>query len=176
MDAPFDVTEEYTLGDLSAVKEDKVNVPAASGVLLRINAASTRASKDGSIKNLAVQVNLVEGIDVADPSTGTVTKKYANKAMFVDLPYWADTAIRTTPKYAGANKAYLVPLKQFLSALGYDLTAPPKIGDALLGEVLGREVRADIRLSTVRVKNPVTQAWEDVKGEYRNEIRGFRAV
>lgn len=176
MGTPFDVTEEYSLGDLSAVKEDRLNVPAASGVLLRVQAASARVSKDGSIKSVTVQVNLVEGIDVADPASGTVTKKYANKAMFADLPYWADTTIRTTPKYAGANKAFLVPLKQFLAALGYDLTNPPKLNDTFYGEVVGRELRADIRLSQVRAKNPVTQQWEPVLGEFRNEIRNFRTV
>ena len=175
-DVPFNVHEDYEVGDVSEVKEDRQNVPAASGVLMRVAAASVRSSPDGSITSVAVQVNLVEGVDVSDPANGTVVKRYAGKPLFADLPFRVDTAIRTSSRYTSKHRPYLVPLKQFWAALGYDLTAPPKIGDNWLMEIIGRELRADIRLRAVRIKNPVTQQYEDVAGEFRNEVRGFKPV
>ena len=172
-DAPFTVHEDYEVGDVSEVKEDRQTVPAASAVLVRVAAASVRPSKDGSIKSVAVQFNLVEGVDVADLSNGTVVKRYAGKPMFVDMPFWVDVAIRTAPRYTGKNRAYLVPLKQFWAALGYDLKSPPKIGDAWLTEIIGRELRTDIRLEPVRMKNPVTGQYENVAGEFQNRLRNF---
>src|SRR3990167_1298065 len=103
-EAPFSVTEEYQLGDLTEVKEDRVVLPVQSGVKFRVQKASQRTSKDGSIKSVTVQLNLVEGILMHD---GQV--RYQNKPMFVDMPYWADPAIRTAPRYSGKNQAYLMP-------------------------------------------------------------------
>ena len=70
--------------------------------------------------------------------------------------------------------AFLVPLKQFLGALGYDVKQPPKLGDEFYSAVLGRELRADIKLKEIRVKNPAG-IWVGTD-EYKNELSGFRSV
>lgn len=174
----FGVTEEFELGDLTEVKEDRIVLPVTSGVLFRIQKATSRTSKDGSIKSVSAEMRLVEGIDVPVKDaqgnfTGSVEKKYQNKPMFVDLQYWVDTAIRDSQRYTSKNKPYLVPLKQFLAALGYDLTSPPKLNDEFYAAIAGRELRGDIQLREVRLKNPVSQEWEGT-GEYVNEIKKFR--
>ena len=167
-DAPFSVTEEYQLGDLSEVKEDRVVLPVQSGVKFRVQKASQRISKDGSIKSVTVELRLVDGI----PIPGSEELRYKNKPMFVDMPYWTT---RTTPRYAGKNQSYLVPLKQFFGALGYDAKSPPLLGDGFYSEILGRELLGDITVREIRLKNPISGEYEGT-GEYRNDIRRFQAA
>lgn len=179
-DAPFSVTEEYALGDLSEVKDDVQVLPVSSNVLFRVNKGSTRVSRDGSIKSLSLDLRLVEGINMPQRDgqgnlTGVIEKRYINKPMFVDLPYWVDTAIRTKERYTGKNQSFKVPLKQFLMALGYPINPAPSISDGFFSEIVGRELRADITHREIQVKSPISGVYEGT-GDYRNEVRRFRGV
>ena len=180
-EAGFQVTEEFDLGGYSwgEVKEDTIVLPVNSNVLFRVQNASQRTSKDGSIKSVTAELRLVEGVqvpkkDAAGQLTGESEIKYVNKPMFVDLNYWVDTTVRNSPRYTSPNKSYLMPLKQFLGALGYDPQGT-KLNDDFYAAIKGREIRADITVREVRIKNPVTGEWQGT-GEHRNEIRKFRAV
>ena len=177
---PFEVGEQFALGDLSEVKEDRTVLPVSSNVLLRISRASSRLNAKSGITSLNLQVNLVEGVDVPEKDqvgnlTGNLTKKYANKVEFVELPYKVDPALRTEPRWVSKNRPYLIPLKQFVLALGYDLKNAPTIGDAFCQELTGREFRADIIHREVRRKNPVSGEYEGT-GEYRHQFQGFRVA
>lgn len=169
-EAPFAVTEEYQLGNLTEVKEDRVVLPVQSAARFRIQNAAARTSKDGSIKSISLELRLVDGIDVGGET------KYQNKPMFVDVIYWVDTNVRSSKWWTSPNKPYLLPLKQLLTALEYPLDAPPKLNDQFYSEIKGREVRADITVDPVQVKDPVTMKYVDVPGEFTNKIKKFTAA
>lgn len=171
-DTPFEVVEEYQLPSLTEVKEDRVVVPAADSVLMTVTNANMRTSKDGSIKSVALQLRLNEGIPV--PSENGIETRYQGKIMFADLPFWADTAIRTGTRYTGKNQSYLNPLKLLLLALGYDIANPPKISDTFLNDIKGRELRANIGLREIRTQDPPGSGKYVGTGEYVNELRNFK--
>ena len=181
MNEEFQVTDEVVIEGLSEVKETKATVPAASAVLFRVSQAATDASPDGSVKRLNVTAVLVEGIDTPEKDeagsfTGQVVKKFQNKPMFIRVPYWADTTVRTKAWYTAKNRPFLVPFKQLISALGYDVKEKVILNDQLLSEIIGREFRADIRLRPAQAKNPETGAYEDIPGEFNNEVVKFKAA
>lgn len=173
----FDVADEVELGDLSGVKEEQVLVPAATNVLFRVAKASSRTSQDGSLRSVSLELRLVDGVELPvlknGQPTGETEVKYKNKPMFTDVAYWVDTTKRTGALYTGANRGYLNPLKQFLTALGYDITQPPKINDIFFSELKGRELQADITMEARRALDASTGEWVDT-GEKQNRIRRFK--
>jgi hypothetical protein len=173
-EAPFDVVEEYELGDLTTVKEDRINVPTSSNVLLTVRQATSRALPDNSIKFVALQLAIEEGVPVPNPDTGEVNMKFQGKVLFQDLPYWVDTVIRTSPRFTGENRSYLNPLKMFLKAMGYDIASPPKINDTFFGELQGRQLRANITLREIRLEDPKGSGNWKGTGDFRNEVKGFK--
>ena len=175
----FEVMESVELGDLTGVKEDKVVLPVSSGVKLRVQKVSSRLNQKSGITSLNVQVQLPDGVEVPEKDaagsfTGAMTKKFVNKVDFIELPYKVDTTIRTEERWTKPSRPYLVPLKQFLAATGYDLKAPPAINDELMASLVGREVRANIKQREIRMK----QADGSYKGtgEFKHEFGAFSAA
>lgn len=168
-DAPFEVLDDYPdTGDLSGQTGQDV-IDAAKGVRFQIQSVEPRiqANKDTNEKlraSLNVRVSIGPlGVD----SQG----KYANKNMFQEFLTWANPDIYTSDWW---KKNARFPYKSFLKALGYDPANPPKIGDAFLAELKGKEFIADIKKPEIRVKG------EDGKykgtGDFKNELGNFKAV
>lgn len=176
----FEVTEAYQLPSLKEVKEDRVLLPVAKGVLVRIDKASTRLGRptekgnpqSGSVRSLNLQVRLVEGIEVPSEN-GESSQKFVNRVDFIEMEFAVVNAeARTEERYVGKNQAFLVPLKQFLTAVGYDIENPPAINDAFLSELAGKEFRVNIGQRPINVFDPATGKWED-SGEKRNTFKQF---
>ena len=179
-EVPFSVTEEYSLGDLSEVKEDRVVLPVSSRVKLGIRQASSRTNKDGSITSLNVQVALLEGVEVPEKDmqggfTGQLVRKYQGKTDFLELTYKVDTTIRNSAWWTSKNRPWLLPLRQFLMALGYPINPAPPISDDLCSALKGREILADIINEEITQKNPITGKREGT-GEYRHRFKRFQSA
>ena len=177
-DTPFNVHEDYQVGDVSEVKEDRTVLPATSNVLVRTQKAAPRANEKSGVTSLNVQVQLVEGLelpelDAGGHPTGNLIKKYVGKTEFVEIPFKYDPAMRQEAMFTGKNRPFLVPYRQFLVALGYDPKNPPAIGDSWLSELVGKEFRADIQHRAIKRKNPVS-GMKEATGEFRHEFRNFR--
>jgi len=149
------VTEEQTqygvieLGDMTGLKEIKDVLPASSGVRVRIDKAGIKDNSfEGSVptkKYLNLQLRIVDGISFVD-SEGTAQTKYKNKVFFTnnkDLPVWVDTEHEFYKGEKFVKGAYLIPLRQFLIAVGVDPKAV-KIDEALLASLTGVELEVDI--------------------------------
>lgn len=181
LDEGFDVVDEYQLPSLVEVKEDRTLLPTAQDVLVRVDKASTRLGRpsekgnpsSGTVRALNLQVRLVEGIEVPGEN-GEVTTKYVNKVDFVEIEYQVvKPEARQEERYTGKNQAFLVPLKQLLTAFGYDLDTPPAINDGFLSELAGKTFRLNIGKRPINVLDPETGKWE-ATGEYRNSFRNFK--
>ena len=160
----FEVVDEVEYGDLTEVRETRVVIPPTQNVRVRIARATVRNSQDGAVKRIALQVNLVDGIDVEG--------KFRNKAVFADIDYWADLAVKTTDWYK--NKQYLIAFKQLLGALGYPLTGG-KVNDEFLSGLVGRELLVNIQVEKETVFDTATGQREDTGG-FRNRLRGWKAA
>lgn len=192
----FDVTESYQLPSLKSVKEDRVVMPATRGALMRINKATTRLvrmtekgnANSGSVRALNIDVSLPEGIEVPSEN-GEVTTKYVNKRIDfgIDLEFQVvKPEVRQEEKYTGKNQSFLVPLKQLLAALGYDLDNPPAINDSFLAELAGKTFRVDILRRPDRAFDDSTGKWISLAekrddegnvidpGSYHNEYRNYQ--
>ena len=169
---PFEVTEEYQVGDLSDVTDA---LPAAKDVLLSVKKVEpdiVKGRDTGAVikRGFNVQLSIVEGIAGESGELG-----YRNKVLFHRIPYWVDTTVYASDMYTGANKAFLKPLKEFLAALGYDIKQPPKFNDEFYAAVLGKQVRGNITLREIRALDESTGKWEGT-GDKRNEVRGLKAA
>lgn len=167
----FDVYEEVSVGDLSDVKQDQFVVPQASAVLLDIVKAQVKTVEDKDdgtpkFKTLSLQLRIVEGI----PVNGEL--KYAGKVLFAEPWIWANPDLYTKDYFK--RKQHLVDLKLILSALGYELK-DVKINDELLGSIVGRQLRANIIVKAVQVKDPATNEYVNTD-EQKNELKGWKAA
>jgi hypothetical protein len=179
------MTEEQTqygtidLGDMTGLKEIKDVLPAASGVRVRIDKAGIKDNSfEGSVpskKHLNLQLRIVDGISFVD-SEGTAQTKYKNKVVFTnnkDLPVWVDTQHEFYQAEKFKKGAYLIPLRQFLIAVGVDPKAV-KIDEALLESLKGVELEVDIAQNQKKSKG------EDgnwiATGEFENLFRNWKKV
>jgi hypothetical protein len=177
------VTEEETifgaidLGDMTGLKEIKDVLPAASGVRVRIDKASIKDNSfEGSVptkKYLNLQLRIVDGISFVD-SEGTAQTKYKNKVVFTnnkDLPVWVDTQHEFYQAEKFKKGAYLIPLRQFLIAVGVDPKAV-KIDEALLASLKDVELEVDIAQNQKKSKDAEGN-WI-ATGEFENLFRNWK--
>lgn len=166
----FEVTEEIAVGDLTAVQEERL--PVCQNLKVRIAKAGVKASKNGDLKTLKLDLVIVDGIPAVDPDTGETKMRYANKHVFPsfnDLLVWANPETKTSNWYT--SKQYLLPFKQFLVAMGVDFK-DVKINDAFLESLVGREVLVSIKHEQETVQN---EAGEYVPtGGVRERVVNFR--
>lgn len=176
-DSPFDVNEEIEIGDMSDVQGNEL-LPAASKVLYTIKKASIgEVLKDGKSpkseenpvvrKKLRLDLRIKEGIEV----NGQM--KFIGKPCFIDIVVWANPEFNTTEWYK--TKKFLFPFKQFIIALGYDPKVPPKVGDTFCSELMGREIRNDIKQKPVQVFDKEKDEWVDTS-DLKNEYTNWRAA
>lgn len=180
-DAPFAVTDEVQVGDLSQVKEDE-SIPAAKGVTFRISKASRRDQREDGKKeapkddsNPVVRKKLV--LDAVITELGTDgSGKYARKHFFPEVLIWADLThqYNTGDKFQSETKGYLNDFKRLLEALGYDIKQPPAVNDSFLSELASREFMADLTREEIRAKQE-DGTWEGT-GNYKNVVRRIRVV
>ncbi len=167
------------LGDMTGLKEIKDVLPAASGVRVRIDKASVKDNSfEGSIpskKYLNLQLRIVDGISFVD-SEGTAQTKYKNKVVFTnnkDLPVWVDLQHEFYQTDKFKKGAYLIPLRQFLIAVGVDPKAV-KIDEGLLESLKGVELEVDIAQNQKKSKD--SEGNWIATGEFENLFRNWKKV
>lgn len=170
---------EINLGDMTGLKEIKDVLPAASGVRVRIDKASIKDNKyeDQPItkKYLNLQLRIVDGISFVD-AQGEAQTKYKNKVVFTnnkDLPVWVDTNHEFYKGDKFVKGAYLIPLRQFLIAVGVDPKAV-KIDEALLASLQGVELEVDVAQNQKKSKD--SEGNWIATGEFENLFRNWKKV
>jgi hypothetical protein len=167
----FEVNEPIVIGDLRELKQDQFVVPTASNVLFDIVKASIKTVEDKDdhtpkFKTLSLQLRISEGI----PLNGEL--KYAGKVMFAEPWVWANPQLYTKDYFK--RKQHLVDLKLVLAALGYDL-ANVTISDDFISGLIGRQIRANVIVKKVQVKDPSTGEYVDTDEEC-NELKGWKTA
>lgn len=172
-DAPFDITDEVDVGDLSAQQGMDVIDPYRK-VRFEIRRASVRPyQKDGE----ASWRKKFLALDIAVTSDGVDSEgKYANKHFFPDLLLVANTQDYPELDTEHYKTKARFDTKVFLKALGYDPAKPPKINDSFLVDLAGREVYADITRREIQQPPGEGETKWKGTGEYRNEIKNWRSV
>ncbi|UOF78281.1 hypothetical protein [Caudoviricetes sp.] len=179
-----EVNESVDLGDLSKVKQANVALPAASDVLFTITKAEIRRKLDRNkepesaenpcaLKKLVLTIRLDNGIEVNEVKEGgdmIMVTKFKGKSLFPELVIWANPDVKTSPWYV--SKQHLLPIKQFLVALGYDPKALPTIDMTFASSLVGTKVKANILQKPVQVKDVETGKWVDTD-EMKNEVTGW---
>ena len=169
----FSVTDEVDVGDLSTQQGNDVIDPHRK-VRFEIRKVAVRPyTKEGESSWRKKFLSL----DIAVTSEGVDGEgKYANKHFFPDLLLVAnvnDYPELDTEHYK--TKARF-DTKVFLKAMGFDPAKPPRINDEFLISLAGREVFADItRREVQQAPSEPGGKWTRT-GEFRNEIKNFRAV
>lgn len=170
-DVPFDVVEEISVGDLTAVQQSIT--PQAQDVKVRIDKATVEPSKDKALKTLKTSLRVVDGIPVFNQETGENELKFQNKPLFpgfMDLVIWADPAKKTSQWYK--NKQHLLGLKQFCQALEIDIK-DVKINDEFCSSLIGRELLCSIKHEEETTVDATTG--ERVKtGSLKERIHNFK--
>jgi hypothetical protein len=172
-DVPFDVNVDVELGDMSGITD--VLEPAARVRFKVKQAELNRVEKDGVWKMTRLKTQLQVG-DVGVDGNG----KYAGKVLFGELIVAHNPEVYTKDWWK--NRQYLMDVKQFIKALGYDVKAPPTLNDQFLGEIIGREVLADIKQVKIQAKKQVEQGDGTVKVVYvdtddvKNEVGNFKSA
>lgn len=172
-DVGFDVTEEVEVGDLSEQTGNEA-IDKASKVRFEIRKAAVRPyikPGESAWRKKFLALELVVG-----PLGVDGEGRYANKHFFEDLLLVANTSDFPDLATEHYKTKARFPVKQFLKAMGFDPAAPPKINDEFLGELLSREVIADIQKK--EIQTPPTEEggkWVGT-GEYKNQIANFRSA
>lgn len=168
-DAPFDVTDEVNVGDLSD-QQSGVLEPAAK-VHFTIKKASVRTAEDKDTKTWIVKRLVVEA--QVGPEGVDGDGKYAKKMLFPELVLAFNRAdfpdAFSSPWW---EKEARYPTKQFLKAMGEDVTNV-RINDDFLGTLIGREFIADIKRREIKTK--VNGKYEGT-GDFKNELTNFRSA
>lgn len=172
-DAPFDVTDEVDVGDLSTQQGMDVIDPYRK-VRFEIRRATVRPyQKDGE----ASWRKKFLALDIAVTSDGVDGEgKYANKHFFPDLLLVANTQDYPELDTEHYKTKARFDTKVFLKALGYDPAKPPKINDGFLVDLAGREVYADITRKEIQEPPPEGETKWRSTGNYKNEIKNWRSV
>lgn len=169
-DEGFQVTEPVEVGDLS--EQTGGVLEAASKVSFTIRKASVRTQEDKdskiwSVKRLAVEAAIGPlGVDGEG--------KYAGKVLF---PEFILTFNKTEfpDKFSKPwwEKEARYPLKQFLKALGRDVTQV-RVNDEFLLSLQNEEFVADIKRKEIQTKGD-DEKWHG-SGDFRNELANYRAA
>jgi hypothetical protein len=168
-EAPFSVTDEVDVGDLSD-QQGGVLEPAAK-VHFHIKKASVRIAEDKDtrtwmVKRLVVEAQIgPEGVDGEG--------KYARKVLFPELVLTFNSKdFPDTYKSPWWQNEARYPTKQFLKAMGEDVTSV-RVNDDFLTSLIGREFIADIKRREIKTK--VNGKYEGT-GDFKNELSNFRSA
>jgi hypothetical protein len=155
--------EEVVVGDISTLKQERSLIPPTKDVKFRIRSASVQANKDNSFRQIKLDLQIVDGIQVGEQL------KFKNSRVFCNVTYYADPNKYTKEYFQ--KKQHLVQLKFLYGALGEDLLGV-KINDAFLTSLNGRELLGSIK--TIKSKDWVNNQGETVEGEMRNDVVNFK--
>ena len=170
---PFDVVDEVQVGDLTEVRQEML--PITQNLKVRIDGASVKTSESKDLKSLALELAIVDGIEV----DGEV--KFINKKVFtgfMDLCVWANPETKNSNWYK--TKQYLLGFKQLCQALELDITNV-KVNDEFCTSLLGRELLINIVHEEETVADPNEL---DAKGKpkrkktgtLRERVKAFKKV
>ena len=177
-DVPFNVGEEEAVMDLTEVKEIRQIMPVCQNLKVRINKASATQNKDKDIKSLKLELRVVDGLEVTNPTTGETSLQYINKPLFtgiMDLVYSADMSVKErSTKNWWKNNQHLVGLKKFLTALEIPLSGF-KVNDALFETLMGKEVLIDLKHEE-ETSLDATNGERFKIGTYREKIANWKKV
>lgn len=160
-DGPFQVVDYEVEACSDQVGGDVIE--AASKVRFTISKASVNPSKDGSLLRLKLQSKIGPlGVD----GNG----KYKGKVLFAELLFHVD---KTDERYQSEwwSKQARFPFKTFLTAMGLDPAAPPRVNDEFLGSLQGQEFVADVKKKEITVK--VDGKYVGT-GDFKNELSNFK--
>ena|SRR3990167_6677469 len=170
----FDVTEEYSVGDLTDVKEERQLVPVTKKVKVRVSKAGIQENKDKDLKGLKLEVRIVDGIETTDKESGETKMAFVNKPLFtgiMDLCFYADLETRFSDWFK--KKQHLVGFKQFCEAIGADLKAVV-INDEFFSNLIGKEVLVDIQHEE---ETALDESGNRQKlGTFRERLRNWKKV
>lgn len=158
-----DTVEEMKLEDLSTVKKEVTLIPPTKNVKFVIKSVSVQTFKEGAYRQLKLQLNIVDGIQVGEKLL------YKGKPMFQTVTYYADPNKYTTEFFQ--KRQHLVQLKMLCNALGEDLRSIT-INDTYLSTLAGKEIVANIKQS--KKKDWTNKQGEVVTGEMQNEVVDFK--
>lgn len=169
-DEGFQVTEEVAVGDLS--EQQGGVMEAASRVPFVIRKASVRTQEDKesgtwTVKRLAVEAAIGPlGVDGEG--------KFANKVLFPEFVLTFNST--DFPDKFSSNwwqREARFPLKQFLKALGRDITSV-RVNDEFLIGLQNEEFVADIKRKEIQTKGD-DDKWHGT-GDFKNELANYRAA
>ena len=167
-DTPFDVFEEQELGDLSDVKQERILIPPANNVRVKVNQATVAQSKNKDYRQINVSFRLTDGLEGG---------QFANSVIFERMCYWANPEVyeaESKPEKTRRffkNRQHIVLFTQLLDACGVD-KKEVKFGDSLLTELGGKEMMIDIGQ---RPNNFIASDGTEVS-EMQNVVRRIRPL
>lgn len=169
-DEGFQVTEEVAVGDLSEQQGGVMEAAAKVPFVIRKASVRTQEDKEAgvwSVKRLVVEAAIGPlGVDGEG--------KFANKVLFPEFVLTFNSA--DFPEKFASNwwqKEARFPLKQFLRALGRDITQV-RVNDEFLIGLQNEEFVADIKRKEIQTKGD-DQKWHGT-GDFKNELANFRAA
>lgn len=169
-DAPFEVTQQYDVQDLTDVKADKNLFPVCKDLLVRINKAATQMNKNKNIYALKLELRTVNEFPLAEGKV--INPNYPIFNGLMDLVYGADLTVdgRDANKW-WKNSQHLVEFKNFCKALDIDLKSV-KINDAFLADLLGREVLVSVAHEAEKITDE--QGNKVPTGEFNQKLRNWK--
>lgn len=169
-DEGFQVTDEVSVGDLTDQQGGVLE--AASKVPFTIRKASVRTQDDKESGKWSVKRLVVEA--AIGPLGVDGEGKYANKVLFPEFVLTFNSA--DFPERFASNwwrKEARFPLKQFLRALGREITQV-RVNDEFLISLMNEEFIADIKRKEIQTKGDDGK-WHGT-GDFKNEIANYRAA
>jgi len=155
--------EEVVMEDLSTLKQEKNLVPPSKDVKMRIRSAIVACNKDNTFRQIRLDLQIVDGIQVGE------IMKFKNTRLFPNVTYYADPNKYTKEYFQ--KKQHLVQLKFLCNAIGEDLSSI-RINDAFLTSLSGKEILGTIKQQ--KSKDWTNGAGQLVEGEMRNDVVNFK--
>lgn len=167
-EVPFEILDDFPeTGDLSGQTGGDVIDPA-QGVRFTIQELTPDIFVKEGVKQTA-KLKLRAAVSTLGIDGNG---KYANKNLLQDLITWVNTDVLTSDWW---KKQARFPYRQFLKALGLDDKNPPKISDEFLQFLKGKEFRADVKKSEIKLKGSDGK-YSVPTGDFKNELVNFKAA
>jgi hypothetical protein len=169
-DEGFQVQEEVAVGDLS--EQQGGVMEAVAKVPFTIRKASVRTQEDKETSTWSVKRLVVEA--AIGPLGVDGEGKFANKVLFPEFVLTFNSA--DFPEKFSSNwwqREARFPLKQFLKAIGRDITSV-RVNDEFLIGLQNEEFVADIKRKEIQTKGEDGK-WHGT-GDFKNELANFRAA
>jgi len=174
-DNPINVAEPQEVEDLTDVKEERRAKPLCKGLKVRIFKASANKTKNGDLKYINLELQIVDGIEIINKETEEAELKYVNSKVFtrmMDTCYWANPETKTKQYFV--HKQHLVGFKKLMSALELPLKGTV-VNDEFIQSITGREILIDIIHEKETVLNESTGKYDET-GNLRDRAVNFAKV